>query len=99
MHTASSANLTCRDNSSASEYTATVLIPNSWHALITLNAISPLLAMRIFLYIKFYDWEITKRTWLYSTGLPLSVFISVITPSYSDSISFIIFIASIMQSV
>src|ERR1700751_4781277 len=48
MHTASSANLTCREFRSASEYTATVGIPNSLQAQMTRRAISPRLATRIF---------------------------------------------------
>src|ERR1700682_1084962 len=49
MHTAWSAKRTCRLSRSASEYTATVLMPNSLQAQITRSAISPRLAMRIFL--------------------------------------------------
>src|SRR6266481_2901256 len=48
MHTASSANRTCKELRSASEYTATVEIPSSLHAQITRSAISPRLATRIF---------------------------------------------------
>lgn len=48
IHTASSASLTCKLSLSASEYTATVFTPNSLAALITLTAISPLLAISIF---------------------------------------------------
>src|SRR6185312_9088556 len=46
MQIASSANFTCRLFRSASEYTATVRIPISLHALITRSAISPRLAIR-----------------------------------------------------
>src|SRR5579875_653986 len=46
MQIASSANFTCRLLRSASEYTATVRIPISLHALITRSAISPRLAIR-----------------------------------------------------
>src|SRR4029453_7180181 len=49
MQTSSSANRTCREFSSASEYTATVLMPSSRHATITRSAISPRFAIRIFL--------------------------------------------------
>src|SRR5712691_6436681 len=49
MHTAWSANRTCRLSRSASEYTATVLTARSLHAQITRSAISPRLAIRIFL--------------------------------------------------
>src|SRR5262245_32872994 len=49
MHTSSSAKRTWRECSSASEYTATVLIPSSRHAQMTRRAISPRLAMRILL--------------------------------------------------
>src|SRR3954447_21782145 len=49
MQTSSSANLTWSEFSSASEYTATVLIPSSRQAQITRRAISPRLAMGIFL--------------------------------------------------
>src|SRR5690242_11306265 len=52
MHTSSSANRTCSEFSSASEYTATVLMPSSRHAKITRRATSPRLAMRIFLNIR-----------------------------------------------
>ena len=44
---ASSANVLCNEFLSASEYTATVLIPISLHALIILTAISPLFAINI----------------------------------------------------
>ena len=44
---ASSAIDACTELISASEYTATVLMPKRWHVRITLQAISPLLAMRI----------------------------------------------------
>src|SRR3954470_3116454 len=49
MHTSSSANRTCSDSRSASEYTATVWMPSSRQARITRSAISPRLAIRIFL--------------------------------------------------
>ena len=49
MHTLSSANFTCIASESTSEWTATVLTPNSLHALIMRTAISPLLAIKIFL--------------------------------------------------
>src|SRR5215203_2981602 len=49
MHTSSSANRTCSDSRSASEYTATVCTPSSRHARMTRSAISPRLAMRTFL--------------------------------------------------
>src|SRR5436189_1863077 len=49
MHTASSAKRTCRLWASASEYTATVLTPSSLAAQMTRSAISPRLAIRIFL--------------------------------------------------
>src|SRR5579871_1046092 len=54
MHTASSANRTCSELRSASEYTATVAIPSSLHAQMTRSAISPRLAIRIF-------WNIGRR--------------------------------------
>src|SRR5712691_3025340 len=49
MQTAWSAKRTCRLSRSASEYTATVPIPSSLQAQMTRSAISPRLAMRIFL--------------------------------------------------
>src|ERR1051326_3582536 len=52
MAYASSAMRACREPKSASEYTATVLIPISRHARMTRTAISPRLAMRIFSNIK-----------------------------------------------
>src|SRR5688500_1387120 len=51
MHTSSSAKRTWSEFSSASEYTATVLMPSSRHAQMIRSAISPLLAIRIFLNI------------------------------------------------
>src|SRR5687768_2753275 len=51
MQMSSSAKRTCREFSSASEYTATVLMPSSRHAKITRSAISPRFATRIFLNI------------------------------------------------
>src|SRR6056297_1822365 len=51
IQTASSAKRTCKLSASAFEYTATVLMPISLHVRITRSAISPLLAMRIFLNI------------------------------------------------
>src|SRR5215213_6642837 len=51
MRTSSSANRTCRACSSASEYTATVLMPSSRHAMMMRIAISPRFAIRIFLNI------------------------------------------------
>src|SRR5262245_25326727 len=51
MHTAWSAKRTWRLWRSASEYTATVLMSSSLHAQMTLSAISPRFAMRIFLNI------------------------------------------------
>src|SRR5580692_5039528 len=55
MQIASSANRTCRLCRSASEYTATVLMPRSLQAQITRTAISPRLAIKIF-------WNILPRT-------------------------------------
>src|SRR5207249_9765807 len=57
MQTSSSANRTCSEFSSASEYTATVLIPRSRQATITRRAISPRIAIRIFLNIARLDGE------------------------------------------
>src|SRR5215467_5562592 len=49
MQMSSSANLTCSESASAVEYTATVWIPSSRHAQMMRRAISPRLAIRIFL--------------------------------------------------
>src|SRR5262252_5409370 len=49
MQTSSSANRTCSEFSSASEYTATVRTPSSRHAQMMRSAISPRFAIRIFL--------------------------------------------------
>src|SRR5436309_15640204 len=49
MQTSSSANRTWREFSSASENTATVLMPSSRHAKMIRSATSPRLAIRIFL--------------------------------------------------
>src|SRR5687767_1202401 len=51
MQTSSSANRTCSDSRSASEYTATVWMPSSRQARMTRSAISPRLATRTFLTI------------------------------------------------
>src|SRR5262245_61819536 len=51
MHQASSANLTCKASRSATECTATVLMPSSRQAQMTRQAISPRLAIRTFLNI------------------------------------------------
>ena len=77
MHTASSAIFTCFKSLSASEYIATVPIPISLHALRTLRAISPLLAIKIFENI--YS-SITKRASPYSTGSASEIKISLIIP-------------------
>ena len=53
MHTSSSAKRTCSDSWSGSLYTATVATPSSRHARITRSAISPRLAIRIFLNIDY----------------------------------------------
>src|SRR6266850_1752668 len=51
MQMSSSANLTCRESASAVEYTATVWMPSSRQAQMIRRAISPRLAIRIFLNI------------------------------------------------
>src|SRR6185436_18480996 len=51
MQTSSSANRTCSDSRSASEYTATVWMPSSRQARMTRSAISPRLAIKTFLNI------------------------------------------------
>src|SRR5437867_7151666 len=51
MQTSSSAKRTCRELSSATEYTATVLMPSSRQAKIIRSATSPRFAIRIFLNI------------------------------------------------
>src|SRR5919109_1429222 len=53
MQTSSSAKRRCSEFSSASEYTATVLMPSSRHAMMMRIAISPRFAIRIFLNIGF----------------------------------------------
>src|SRR5204863_7306488 len=52
MQTSSSAKRTCREFSSATEYTATVLMPSSRQAKIIRSATSPRFAIRIFLNIQ-----------------------------------------------
>src|SRR5881296_2298672 len=49
MQMSSSANLTCSESASAVEYTATVWMPSSRQAQMIRSAISPRLAIRIFL--------------------------------------------------
>src|SRR6187401_2181835 len=53
IQTASSANFTCKLSLSAGEYTATVLTPISLQVRIIRNAISPRLAINIFLNIEY----------------------------------------------
>ena len=102
MHTASSAKRTCSASASASEWTATVRMPSSRQARMTRRAISPRLAMRIFLNIGAAALRPSctlKSFCPNSTGLPFSARISTMVPATSASISFISFIASTMQSV
>ena len=53
MQIASSASRTCKAPASASEYIATLAIPKRRAVRMTRQAISPLLAMRIFLNISY----------------------------------------------
>ena len=62
------------------------------------SAISPRLAMRIFSNM-LAAISMTKSGWPNSTGWPFSTRIALIVPAASASISFISFIASMMQSV
>ncbi len=106
MHTASSAKRTCRPLASASEYTATVLSPSSLHAQITRSAISPRLAIRTFLNIgggvagalAGSGGPDVKSGSPYWTGCPFSGWTLTTSPAISASISFISFMASMMQS-
>src|SRR5271165_4453417 len=61
MHTASSAKRTCKELRSASEYTATVEMPNSLQAQMTRRAISPRFATSIF-------WNIDEGGLLFAAG-------------------------------
>src|SRR5439155_3612183 len=61
MQTSSSANRTCSDSRSASEYTATVSTPSSRHARMTRSAISPRLAMRTLLNMRRRSWITRSR--------------------------------------
>ena len=61
IQTASSAKRTCKLSESAVEYTATVLTPISLQVLITRNAISPLLAINIFLNIHTSVYQNSKN--------------------------------------
>jgi len=104
MHTASSANRTWSAWASAVEYTATVRIPISRQARMIRSAISPRLAMRIFLNTASgprpsQAGSMRKSACPNSTGWPFSTRISVTFPGSSASISFISFIASMMQRV
>jgi len=110
MHTASSAKRTWSELRSASEKTATVEIPSSLHASMTRKAISPRLAMRIFRNILGHgprpetaylrrDGRRPNSGSPYSTGWPFSTKSRVTSPATSASISFISFIASMMQTV
>src|SRR5688572_1053903 len=114
MHTSSSAKRTWSDSRSASEYTATVCTPSSRHARITRSAISPRFAINTFLnmaedrgppvgdeirYGHHPVGSMRNSTWPYSTGCEFAATISRTTPSYSHSISFMIFIASMMQTI
>ena len=105
MHTASSANRTCSELRSASDYTATVAMPSSLQAQMTRRAISPRLATRILLNIVQVAayflrlGRIPNNGCPYSTGCPFSAKIRSTSPPMSDSISFISFMASTMHSV
>src|SRR5215468_3931113 len=61
MQTTSSAKRTCKASRSASECTATVLMPSSRQAQMTRQAISPRLAIRTFLNIRW--WGVGNREW------------------------------------
>ena len=71
MQTSSSAKRTCSEFSSASEYTATVLMPSSRQAKMMRSAISPRLATRIFLNIAYVALIANSRS-PYCTGWPFS---------------------------
>ena len=74
MQTSSSAKRTCRASRSASLYTATVRMPSSRQAEMMRSAISPRLAIRIFLNMRVSYGErarIAKSFSPYSTGWPL----------------------------
>ena len=65
MQTVSSENLRCFKSLSPSEYTETVDIPSSLHALMARRAISPLLAIRTLNDILIYgNNSLTKLNWL-----------------------------------
>src|SRR5690242_18835404 len=61
MHTDSSASWTCRLARSASDWTATVLMPISRHARMMRTAISPRLAINIFLNISVLRFDLKQR--------------------------------------
>src|SRR5438105_9353573 len=74
-------------------------MPNSLQAQMTRKAISPRFAMSIFLNMKRdYFGRMANSAWPYSTGCPLVTSFLTISPATSDSISFISFMASTMQS-
>ena len=85
------------DSESTSEWTATVFIPHSLQALITLTAISPLLAIKTFLNIIIY-FRIIKVC-PNSTGWPSTTKTFFTTPSEVEGTWFIVFIASTIITV
>ncbi len=112
MHTDSSASLTYFASASAVECTTTVRMPISRQARWMRSAISPRLAMRIFSNMwgdprgpptpgrsPLSGYSMMNSGWPYSTGWPFSTRIALIMPAASASISFISFIASMMQTV
>src|SRR6476469_9033552 len=64
MHAASSAKRTCKESRSTSLWTATVLIPISLHVQITRQAISPRLAINIFLNLRMLDDMSVTKTYV-----------------------------------
>src|SRR5262245_18611072 len=61
MHTLSSAKRTCRASLSAAEWIDTQGMPSSWQARITRRAVSPRLAIRIFLNMSLPEAHLEER--------------------------------------
>ena len=106
MQTASSARRTCIALASASECTATVLMPISLQALWILKAISPRLAIKTFSNIRLFpiivvpkSYSMTTRGSPYSTGSPVSTRILTTLPPLCALTGLKVFIASTRQTV
>ena len=95
----SSASRTASEWVSTFECATTVRTPISRHVRMIRTAISPRLAMRIFENRAYLEGSMRKSGWPYSTAWPFSTRIFATRPATFASISFMSFIASMMQTI